>query len=316
MASVNAYRKLASAWSTGFASIQTWLADDHLLLVSIKFFNEEYTRLYWADIQMLMLYQLERSSPFMLVFEWLCIVAPLVGFLSFGSQFRGPGAWSAAISALVFALAYASWRFTRPAWACRITTKTNEARIPIGRTLIRARAIFADLQSRVALAQPGAQTESAMELLSGIADNRSVVRKPPFLVLHGLTFGIGLVAAVCVAIQTPTFRVLGGIFAFFLYLGLVAVYFVQQDLEFPFAVKTAAIMSQIAAFASLAGTLVLFLFFPALASFYLKAPMRVIVGSVSLMLRCFFGIVAIFALTATRQEPTARPVRRGMLGLE
>jgi len=210
------YRRLKTRL-VPFLRVAVWTAADHLLFIRNRFFDEQYTRLYWADIQAILLYPLRPPGILLLVAEILCVVlivgtAPLANHL-----------WGAAF-AVVFAVWYGFWRLIQPAWACEISTKTSSVRFPLSPSLHQSRHVLNHLRSHTT-------TESQTE------------PRPPGsgrVALHIAAFAMGAISPVGTALSI----------LYYLLLGLA--FFFQQRFDFPFFVRSAAVMSQIFAILQLA----------------------------------------------------------------
>jgi hypothetical protein len=224
------YRALFPKPWFGLGRIRAWRADDHLLIVESRSFTEYYTRLYWADITMILLYGLGGHSGMLTVFEIGCALAAVVPLI----VWRMPWAF---VPAALFAVFYPIWRFTRPSWACQVATRINSKRFAIPGTLVACRRLLNDLKNHAASAQ-GMASEQTTEPVEGLLppspmrDSR-LWRKEPIFAVHVIAFVLGLLSPF-------------NVFFFVLYSILLAVaYFLQQDFEFPLAVRSAAVMSQI-----------------------------------------------------------------------
>ncbi len=206
---------------------RTWLASDHLLVISDRFFRENYSRIYWIDVHAVLLYSIPHPRGFMLAFEILCMVTAQVSASIMNIV------WGSAFAAL-FVFAYASWRLMQPSWACQISTRLSSHRFPLGATRNTATRIIEDLKSRVRSVQESvAEIESPRETFVG--DPFGAERESPTVAMHVIAFVLGLL--------TP----LSSVVLLLYYCALIAAFFFQRDFQFPVAVRSAALMSQLLA---------------------------------------------------------------------
>ena len=226
------YEPLARNGWRRLGKMRAWRSADHLLIIETHFWSEHYTRFFWADIQTLLLYQLNSRSFVLLALEIICLGAVLIPVIFWD---RG---WPLGVG-LLFPLIYAAWRFRRPGWACAVATRTNQRQFALPGKYSSCRTIVEDLKNRVILAQ-GALHASAMEDAGSATPVAQAAvgkgPKQPVLAVHVIAFVLGVLSPFS-----------GFIFA--LYCGmLIAAWFAQRDFRFPFAVRSAAVMSQILAF--------------------------------------------------------------------
>ena len=221
------YRPISKNRWFDLGRTRVWQAADHLLCVQSRFFTEQYTRLYWMDMQTISLFQLHPPSALMTVFEALCAGALLASLL----LWRGP---LALIAAVVFAAAYALWRITRPQWACQINTRNSSRQFPLAGHLNACRRAVDEFEQQALNAQgPAPESQADATVPRALSGQKN--RRQPSMTVHVLAFVMGVASAWSAVI-----------FGFYCAL-LVAAYFVQQDFRFPFAVRSAAVMSQILA---------------------------------------------------------------------
>lgn len=221
------YRPVCKRSWFAFSRNRTWLAADHLLVISDRLFRENYSRIYWSDMHAILLYSLRRPRRFMLAFEILCMVAVQVSAsilnILWGSLF-----------ATLFILAYASWRLIQPNWACQISTRLSSYRFPLRATHNASTRIIEDLKTRVQSVQGSvSELESLHEIYVG--DPYGAARRSPTLAVHVIAFVLGIL--------TP----LSGVLLALYYGALVALFFFQRDFEFPLAVRSATLMSHLLA---------------------------------------------------------------------
>ncbi len=214
-------------------SRNTWLAADHLLLIKSRLFREYYARIYWTDIQAVLLYSLHRPRGFMFGFELLCVLAaaisaPFVNLVS-GSVFGA-----------LFVAYYTCWRLTRPNWACQVSTKISTNRFPLAATLASSRRIVEQIKTQALSAQ---ESEPLTTHGVFIGQGNESERKPSKFIVHILTFTLGLF--------TPLHTAVLAIYV----VPLVALYFFERDFHFPFAIRSATVMSQILAALQILGWL-------------------------------------------------------------
>jgi hypothetical protein len=220
------YRPLAGS---GFQSggRRLWQAVDHLLLIKVRVFRETYARVYWTDIQAALLYPLARPRGPMLVFEAFCLLAvavsaPLTGVL------RG------SVLAALFLVSYASWRLTRPNWACQVSTRISTQRFPLANAFAASRRIFEDIKARAISAQSSAPGETIVHAHARFSAGQHTQEPARAKVaVYALAFALGL------------FAPLNEVILVIYYVALAALLFLRRDFEFPFAITAAAVMSQI-----------------------------------------------------------------------
>jgi len=220
------YRPLFGTRWRPASGVRAWQSADHLLIVEGRFFSEQYTRLFWADIQSAVLYQLHSRSSFLLGAEAVCLLAVL-GPLAF----RNYG-WPL-IAGVVFLLWYGSWRFTRRHWGCQVATRTSTRQFALTGNLASSRRILEQLRDRVSLAQgaPAEPTETPMQQTAAFSGRQ--FPRQPVTAVHVTAFVLGILSPFSV-------------FIFVAYcIALTAAWFLQQDFRFPLAVRSAAVMSQI-----------------------------------------------------------------------
>lgn len=220
------YRRFSKNSWFDLGRTRVWQAADHLLLVENRFFSEYYTRLYWTDMQAILLYSLGTRSPILLGLEGVCVAALLAALL----LWRLPWVF---LPALLFVLAYALWRFARPHWACQIATRISTRQFALPGTLIACRRVVDGIKQNATSAQ-GMLPEASSEQPTAVRRLGSIPRQP-VLAIHVIAFVLGILSP-------------WSVFLFALYCAtLIAAYFLQQDFRFPFAVRSAAAMSQILA---------------------------------------------------------------------
>lgn len=226
------YRPLSGRLWVGLGNMRAWRSADHLLLVENRFFSEHYTRLFWADIQTILLYELHTRSSVLLALELACLLSVL------GPVFFWQTGWPS-LAAFAFLLFYAVWRFGRPQWACQVATRTNTRQFALPGTLSSCRRVVEELKESVRLAQGTVlETLPAQAALNDPMPQAATypdkqLRKQPVLAVHVIAFVLGILSPFSV-------------FIFVVYCpALITAWFLQQDLKFPFAVRSAAVMSQI-----------------------------------------------------------------------
>ena len=243
------YKPLSRSRLLRLGQKRAWLTDDHLLVISPGFLNERYTRLYWGDIQAILLYALEQPNRWFLAGESVCALAPVAAAVWWTWQehaFRFP---TLLIVAVLFEVIYGWWRVTRFRWACVITTKTSGARLPLSVSLSSAQKAAAELTNRVHAVQ------GTLDRTRDVPSELITSQRPPFpskkptLVLHAVVFALGALQLVSRGSwQNPSYTVFRSALGVLYFSGLVCLYFFQRDFEFPFAVRSAAVMSQIMEF--------------------------------------------------------------------
>lgn len=207
-------------------NVRAWRSRDHLLVVETYFFTERYTRLFWAEMEGIVLYGLQTRSPVLLALELACLGSVLAPVF-----FRQTG--SPSLAAFVFLLFYGLWRFGRPQWACEVATRTNARQFALPGTLTSCRRVVEEMQNSATQAQ-GELPETPMA--QGAVTYRSKpLPKQPVLAVHVVAFVLGILSPFSVLL-------------FVVYCpALIAAWFLQQNFKFPFAIRSAAVMSQILA---------------------------------------------------------------------
>lgn len=296
-----------------------WLGGDYLLVVSARFFSEHYMRLYRGDIEAMILYSLQRNQGALLVFEWLCALTPLgiCGYRWWLLQSAGVvtrDSWRVLIPGMLFLAAYAAWRFVQPNWACLMSTRTSRAGLVLGRTLKDAKRKFWELVAWVA------QVQQPLIATEGLRAGKVAIQSPKepkayTQAIHAAAFGCGALGWILIGVGWPYLFGVAFLALMAYYVFLAAAYLAQAAFEFPFAIKSAAVMSQLSAV-----TCLLLLLSGASwigpLRFYLLwwgAPLGQLAG-ISAVTFSLYGIVAM-TLAAT-EMPSSGTARRSVLGLE
>jgi hypothetical protein len=245
------------------------------------------------------------------------MISPLIaaGFLWYA--WHAPRAWVVFVPAVVLTGWYALWRITRMNWACYIPTKASSARLPVATTPGKAHQVAETIKARVAAFQ-GALNLSAevagLHISPGPEQGRgNVASKRPVVVLHGIVFVTGLILAPLQLVPNPTIAAFNGLFSFTYYFGLIGAYFVQQDFEFPFAARSAAVISQ--ALAIISGVAaILAISMPGLRDITRLSDHNATMAFVAVQaLFSLYGIVGLYSQSMRR--PDDQPVKVTTLGL-
>ncbi len=314
------YRPLGGRRWLRRQSDDAWLAADHLLFVRTRFFSERYTRLYWNDIQALMLYRFAHNTGLMLGAEIACILAAVtVAFV----QRR----FEVTLVAACYVAVYATWRLTRRRYGLQILTRTATAKIPLTMFYGSARGLANQLRQQVEEVQghlPGAPEAS---VASGETDGEALVgtatvevaavtvraagktRAQPTLVLHGIVFALGLTSWLFTSVgplSDPDWIVIRWLLSIIFFGGLIAMFFVQQDADFPFAVRSATVMN-------ISLNAVMIASVPALNPPSITAAMGTLTPSVDLlqMFACLFGLMGIYKNSLDEADKPATQPRTG-----
>lgn len=323
-ASVNrAYRRLGGHRWLRWQSDDAWLAADHLLFVRTRVFSERYTRLYWNDIQALLLYRFAHNTGLMLGAEIVCVLAAItVAFVQ--RRFE--------LTALAFCYVtlYAAWRLTRRNYGLEILTRTATVRIPLAISHLSARRMVDQLRQQVEGVQGhlSLAPEASAAVTEPTSDPGSVQPDPtkplavtiavaggkrprrPALVLHGILFGMGLTTWLFASgslLSDPYWIAIGGLLAMLFYAGLLAACFLQQGPEFPFPVRSAVVMNLALQAAVLGPVLGLG---ARLSIPSVNATMLVLSRPTTLLrlLACLFGLMGIYKNSLDEADkPTAQP---------
>jgi hypothetical protein len=314
------YRRLGGRRWLRWQSDDGWLAPDHLLFVRTRFFSEQYTRLYWNDVQALLLYRFAHNTGLMFGAE-LIVVSAAAAVAAVQNRFE--------ITAVAFCYvaAYAAWRLTRRNHGVQVLTRTATARIPLAIFHRSARRMVNQLQQQVEGAQgnlaaapqvsvreEGYEGEGVIELaavepvvvrVTPADENRA----RPILALHGIVFALGLTSWLFTrgsVLSDPNWTPVGWLLTIVFFGGLAAMFFVQQDPEFPFAVRSAAVMILLL-YAAVVGTIL------ALNPASVTAKMEALSPSVTLLqlLACLFGLIGIYKNSLDESDRPVTPSRTG-----
>lgn len=282
------YRALFPKPWFGLGAIRAWSADDHLLIVESRALTEHYTRLYWADIQTIVLYALGGRTAMLTILEVVCVLAAIVPLV----LWRLP--WSF-VPAVLFAVFYASWRFTRPSWACQVATRINSKRFAVPGTLVACRRVLNELKNRAASAQ-GMASEEMTAPPDGVVTTSQMGhgrtgRKEPIFTVHVIAFVLGLLSS------------FHGLFFVLYCIMLTVAYFVQRDFEFPPVVRSAAVMNQILAALQIG----YWIFANALHFFATSFPFGHWQFGLPRVLASLYGIAAIYWASVERAKPQQKP---------
>lgn len=278
------YRPLVPARRFGLGRTRAWRSDDHLLIVEANSFHEYYTRLYWADIQSILLYSLLRRTVLLDVLEVACVLAAMWPSLAL---WKAP--WSV-IPAALFAGFYVTWRFLRPNWACQMATRTNSKRFAIPGTLVECRRVLNELKQFAATAQSLSSEQTTTSDTAVTASQillRSSRPREPMLALHVIAFVLGLFSPFHIAI-----------FVFYC-ISLAVAYFVGRDFEFPLAVRSAAVLSQM-----LAATQIAFwILANTRLSFVERLPLEYWQFVLPRLLVSLYGVAAVYWVSIEQRKP-------------
>jgi hypothetical protein len=299
------YRRLGGRRWLRWQSDDGWLAPDHLLFVRTRFFSEQYTRLYWNDIQALLLYRFAHNTGLMLVMEVLVVLAavavPLV-------QKR----FEVTMSASCYVALYAAWRVTRRNWGVQVLTRTTAVGIPLTMQHNTARRMADELQREIESVQgrlsPPHETAvepngEAIELAAAVPQVVLIpanTQRRPILVLHGIVFALGLTSWLFARgglLSDPYWTVIGVLLSIIFLGGLLAMFFLQQAPEFPFAVRSAAVMNASLQLSMLAAAF-------ALNPATVTTTVSVLSPPVALlqMLACLYGLMGIYKNSLDRSD--------------
>ncbi len=315
--STQTYRRLGGRRWLRWQSDDAWLAADHLLFVRTRFFSERYTRLYWNDIQALQLYRFAHNTGLMLAAEVACILAAItVAFVQHRFE-----VWAVALCYVAF---YVVWRLTRRNYGVQVLTRTAAARVPLAVFHASARILADQLQREVEGIQghlAPAQEVSGSKAVSGaeaaVLEPAAVTVKPacgsrakPTLVLHGIVFVLGLIIwpfASWQPLSTPYWVPVGILVSILFYAGIIATFFLQQDPEFPFAVRSAAAMN-LALLGAMTGALI-----ARLSPMGITVTMATLESPVALlqMFACLFGLIGIYKNSLNEADRAAVLPRTG-----
>lgn len=320
------YRRLGGRRWLRWQSDDGWLAADHLLVVKTRFFSEQYVRVYWNDVQALLLYRLAHNSGLMLGAE-VVVVAAAAAVAYVQNRFE------AMALAFCYVTLYLAWRLTRRNYGVELTTRTADVRIPLTTFRSSARLLVDQLQQAVEKVQGRLAAEwealAATDKRDSEPDAAGAIEGPvrpepvminiivsggerprkPILVLHGIVFALGLTTWLFTSgvLQSgPMWIATGTFLSLLFFVGLSATFFLQQDPEFPFAVRCAAVMN-LALTAAMVGPVV------ALGTRFDLAGLSSTVGTLRApatllrLLACLFGLMGIYKSSLDESDkPSAR----------
>lgn len=311
------YRRLGGRRWLRWQSDDGWLAADHLLFVRTRLFSEQYTRLYWNDIQAVLLYRLAQNTGLMLVAEIACVLAAVIAALAVHR-------FEASALAFFYVVFYVTWRLTRRNYGVLVITRTASVRIPLAMFHSSARRLADELQQRVESVQ-GRLTLAAVAPLTGaetagvdpewapplqIMISPASGKRRPVLVLHGIVFAMGLTTWLFArgsVLADAYWTAIGSMLTILFEAGLVAACFVQQNPEFPFAMRSAVVMN-LALQASLLGALLSLGARLNLAR--VSEALLVIAAPITLLrlLACLLGMVGLYKNSlGEADKPSERP---------
>lgn len=219
-----------------------WMHASHLLVVKTRWLREQYTRLYWHDIQAIALYSMRGPTPIGRALEAGCL-------LIYAGYAVVSGNRIVMACAALFLLLYgvARWRMKRFAYA--VYTRVNVAHVPAGASKFTSMGGLVALENAVR----SAQGEAALDENAGLAVGPATMVKPQMRVwVHALFFAVVLViysaALILNDLQKPA--VIGlGISALLVLLPLLMITLVlQRDFEFPASIRVFAWFFQIGLF--------------------------------------------------------------------
>jgi hypothetical protein len=216
-----------------------WLHVSHLLLVRTRWLREQYTRLYWHDIQAIALYGVPGLSGLARILETTCLMAYMVYAFGFGNRLS-------MACAAIFSAAYgiARWRTDRFGYA--VYTRVNVTYFPAGASRAKSERGLATLENAVRnLQETSAISETAVQTVGP-----ATARKAQSITwVHALLFTVVLLiypAAVALKNLKGPEQFGVGIGAVFIVLPLLITTLVlQKDLDFPASVKVFAWFYQI-----------------------------------------------------------------------
>lgn len=215
-----------------------WMHESHLLIVKTRWLREQYTRLYWHDIQAIALYGIRGLSPVARALEAVCLLAYTAYAIVSGNHV-------VMTCAAVFLALYgvARWRIQRFAYA--VYTRITVAHVPAGLSRARSMSGLAALERAVRQAQG----ERALDEAGEAVGPAGVVKAQPRLWVHAMFFA-ALLAIYSAALalndlQKPAAIALG-VSAVLIILPLLAITLIlQKDFEFPASVRVFAWFFQI-----------------------------------------------------------------------
>ncbi|MGC2661747.1 MAG: hypothetical protein WA324_27635 [Bryobacteraceae bacterium] len=294
-----------------------WLEADHLLVVSTRFFGESYMRLYRGDIEAIVLYSLHRNRDAVFLLEWVCALVPSLfcfylwwTHASYLSEWRGA---RVLIPGFVFLVAYAVWRLAQPNWACLVSTRTSRAGLVLGRTAAQAQRKFAELVAWIAEPQQSLNVPLSVEPRRvDIQDPNAP--KPYTQAVHGGAFACGMLGWILLATRSPYLLGLASLALMAYYILLAAAYTVQNTFGFPFPVKSAAVMSQIAALVCLVTFLSATPWVSGSFYLFLQGQHLAMFAGISAVTFGLYGLIAMILATSEITSPGA--ASRSVLGLE
>jgi hypothetical protein len=216
-----------------------WLHASHLLLVRTRWLREQYTRLYWRDIQAVALFGMPGLSGLAMALEAACLLAYMIYAFGFGDRL------SIASAVIFFAVyGFARWRMDRFGYA--IYTRVNIAYFPAGASRAKSKRGLTTLENAVRNVQDTPAISETTAHPVGPAAARKA-QSPTWV--HALLFIVMLLiypAALALSYLKGPERFGVGIGALFIVLPLLITTLVlQKDFEFSASVKVFAWFYQI-----------------------------------------------------------------------
>jgi hypothetical protein len=130
-----------------------WLGPDHILMVSSKVLSQEYRRFYFADVEALIVAEVESAARF-----YGAVLSVIAVVLTLGLAIAG-NTITAVFCGLI-AIGLGIFTFTRPAVRCSIKTRVSREFLPSFRRLETARRVMDMLQTEIEKVQGAIPAES------------------------------------------------------------------------------------------------------------------------------------------------------------
>lgn len=135
------YRRLPG--SAGLVIRQRlWLGPDHALLVRSSVISQDYRRFYFADIEAIVIAEIESASRF-----YGMVLSIMAGVFTLGLAVSGYTAWAVFCALVCIVLSVFTW--TRPLVRCSLKTRVGTQPLPCLKQLQAARRVAAILQAEI-----------------------------------------------------------------------------------------------------------------------------------------------------------------------
>lgn len=185
------YRRLPG--SAGLISRKRlWMGPDHLLSVRSNVLSQEYRRFYFADIEALIIAEVENPARF-----YGAILSVIAVVLTLGLAVAAHTI--IAVLCGLIAIGLGVFTLTRPLMRCSLQTRVSRELLPSLKRLETARRVFGMLQSEIEKVQGGLPPES----ISGRSHVEGPILPPPLHAYKGSMHYATFAAMFAVVLLTP-----------------------------------------------------------------------------------------------------------------